>query len=307
VGLRNCRATQNGSKLGPPNRELIVSSVHNFYAMTTHENVSPRDALDVVFVNRNRAYGAYQLRREYPDNLSRALGFGLLLMAFLFVLPRIVAAFSTLIPENPPMDYTDCRFIVDVKLSPPPPRVLSAAPPPAKATFAFKPPVVAPDQEVPDEHQTDVQAVLADTREVGTRTVDGPPEGPPTLDPISAGLGEIELPKHEEDEPMDGFAVHKMPSFPGGDAEMFKWIYKHIQYPDQAREAGISGPVVLQFVIGKDGSIGDIVVVKTPAGGAILGKEAIRVIQSMPKWSPGEANGRAVKVRFTLPLRFELK
>jgi protein TonB len=277
--------------------------------MTTHENVSPRDALDVVFVNRNRAYGAYQLRREYPDNLSRALGFGLLLMAFLFVLPRIVAAFSTLIPENPPLDVIarPKEIIIDVKRSPPPPRVLSAAPPPAKATFAFKPPVVAPDQEVPDEHQTDVQAVLADTREVGTQTVDGPPEGLPTLDPISTGLGEIELPKQEVDEPMDGFAVHKMPSFPGGDAEMFKWIYKHIQYPDQAREAGISGPVVLQFVIGKDGSIGDIVVVKTPAGGAILGKEAIRVVQSMPKWSPGEANGRAVKVRFTLPLRFELK
>ncbi len=276
--------------------------------MTTHENVSPRDALDVVFVNRNRAYGAYQLRREYPENLSRALGFGLLLMAFLCVLPRIVAAFSTLVPENPPLDVIarPKEIKIEPKTSPPPPRVLNA-PPPSKATIAFKPPVVAPDQEVPDEYQTDVQAVLADTREVGTQTVDGPPEGPPRLDPTSTGLGEIEVPKQEEDEPMDGFAVHKMPSFPGGDAEMFKWIYKHIQYPDQAREAGISGPVVLQFVIGKDGSIGDIIVVKTPAGGAILGKEAIRVIQSMPKWSPGEANGRAVKVRFTLPLRFELK
>jgi protein TonB len=74
-----------------------------------------------------------------------------------------------------------------------------------------------------------------------------------------------------------------------------------------AREAGTEGSVVLTFVVGKDGGISDIAVVKTPAGGGILGKEAVRVIQAMPKWSPGEANGHPVKVRFTLPLRFSLK
>ena len=88
---------------------------------------------------------------------------------------------------------------------------------------------------------------------------------------------------------------------------MFKWIYKHMVYPEMAKEAGTEGPVVLTFVVGKDGNISDIAVVKTPAGGGILGKEASRVVQAMPKWSPGEANGRAVKVRFTLPIRFELR
>lgn len=88
---------------------------------------------------------------------------------------------------------------------------------------------------------------------------------------------------------------------------MFKWIYKHVVYPEMAREAGTEGSVVLSFVVGKDGDITNISVLKTPAGGGILGKEATRVVQNMPKWSPGEANGHAVKVRFTLPIRFALK
>ena len=68
--------------------------------MTTHESVSHRDALDIVFANRNRAYGAYQLRREYPATLGRALGIGLLLIGLLVLLPRIIAAFSSLVPEE---------------------------------------------------------------------------------------------------------------------------------------------------------------------------------------------------------------
>jgi len=188
-----------------------------------------------------------------------------------------------------------------------PPPVLSTLQPPPKAAIAYTPSVVAPDNDVPEEKPQDIQTLLEDPRDVGAKTIEGPADDPPSLDPPTDGLGIVETPKPADDDPVDPFVVNKMPSFPGGESEMFKWIYKHIVYPEMAREAGTEGAVVLTFVVGKDGNISDIAVVKTPAGGGILGKEATRVVQTMPKWSPGEANGRAVKVRFTLPIRFALK
>jgi protein TonB len=273
--------------------------------MTTPESVSPRDALDIVFANRNRAYGAYQLRREYPNTLGRAFGIGLLLIAVLLLLPRIMDAFSGLLPEPPPVEVIATTTVINIETPPPP--VIQTPPPPAKAAIAFTPPVVAPDETVPDEKPVEIQTLLDDPRNIGSTTVEGPTDAPPSLDPPSKGLGVIETSKPADDEPVEPFAVHKMPSFPGGEAEMFKWIYKNMVYPEMAREAGTEGGVVLTFVVGKDGSITDIAVVKTPAGGSVLGKEATRVVKLMPKWSPGEANGHPVKVRFTLPIRFALK
>ncbi len=274
--------------------------------MTTHDSVSQRDALDIVFANRNRAYGAYQLRREYPTTLARAFGIGLLLIALLLLLPRILASFYSLLPEEPITEVIATTTMITIE-KPVPPPVLNTPPPPPKAVIAYTPPVVAPDDLVPEEKPVDVQTVLEDPRNVGTQTVEGPNEGPPSLDPPNAGLGIVETPKPADDDPLDPFAVNKMPSFPGGEAEMFKWIYKHMTYPEMAKEAGTQGQVVLTFVVGKDGNISDITVVKTPAGGNILGNEATRVVKTMPKWSPGEANGHPVKVRFTLPIRFALK
>lgn len=274
--------------------------------MTTHENVSHRDALDIVFENRNRAYGAYQLRRDYPNTLGRSLGLALLLISIFLIIPRILAAFKGFSPEETPFEVIACPTDIKVEMTVPPP-VVNTPPPPPKAAIAYMPPVVTPDDKVPDEKQTDIQTLLEDPRDVGTKTVEGPDDEPPTMDPSSTGLGIIEAPAPADDDPVEPFAVNKMPSFPGGDAEMFKWIYKHMEYPEMARTAGTQGSVVLTFVVGKDGAISDIQVVKTPAGGSILGKEATRVVQTMPKWSPGEANGHPVKVRFTLPIRFALQ
>ena len=260
--------------------------------------------LDIVFANRNRAYGAYQLRREYPNTLGRALGVSLLLIAAFLMLPRILATFSSLVPEKGPTRMIIEPRIINIETPPP---VLSTPQPPPKAAIAYTPRVVAPDNDVPEEKPQDIQTLLEDPRDVGAKTIEGPADDPPSLDPPTAGLGIVETPKPADDDPVDPFVVNKMPSFPGGESEMFKWIYKHIVYPEMAREAGTEGAVVLTFVVGKDGNISDIAVVKTPAGGGILGKEATRVVQTMPKWSPGEANGRAVKVRFTLPIRFALK
>ena len=98
--------------------------------------------------------------------------------------------------------------------------------------------------------------------------------------------------------------VEAMPEFPGGTAELMKWLQKNIKYPSIAAENGVQGRVIVQFVVNKDGSIVDPVVLRSVD--PYLDKEAIRVVKSMPKWKPGEQRGKPVRVKFTLPVMFRL-
>ena len=99
--------------------------------------------------------------------------------------------------------------------------------------------------------------------------------------------------------------VERQPEFPGGTAELFKYLSKAIKYPVIAQENGIQGRVVCSFVVNRDGSIVDIQVMRgvDPS----LDKEAVRVISVMPKWKPGEQRGKPVRVRFILPVQFRLQ
>ena len=98
--------------------------------------------------------------------------------------------------------------------------------------------------------------------------------------------------------------VEERPQFPGGDAELMKYLQKNIKYPTLCQEQGIQGRVIVQFVVNTDGSIVDPQVIKTV--NPHLDKEALRVISTMPKWSPGKQRGKAVRVRFTVPVTFRL-
>ena len=100
--------------------------------------------------------------------------------------------------------------------------------------------------------------------------------------------------------------VETMPSFPGGDAALMKFISDNVRYPAIAQENGIQGRAICQFTVEKDGSITDIQIVRS-AGDETLDKEAKRVIKSMPKWSPGKQRGKAVRVSYTIPINFRLQ
>ena len=99
--------------------------------------------------------------------------------------------------------------------------------------------------------------------------------------------------------------VQQKPEFPGGEAAMYKWLNDHMQYPAQAAEEGVSGRVVVQFVVSKTGAIENVQVVRGrhPA----LDKEALRVVKAMPNWNPGRNNGQPVKVTYNLPVTFRLQ
>ena len=112
-----------------------------------------------------------------------------------------------------------------------------------------------------------------------------------------------EAPEEEEVEEIFTIVEDK-PGFPGGDAAMYQYLGKNINYPSQARRMGIEGRVFVQFVVNQDGSISDVQAIK--GIGAGCDEEAERVIKGMPKWKPGKQRGRAVKVRMVLPVFFKL-
>ncbi len=99
--------------------------------------------------------------------------------------------------------------------------------------------------------------------------------------------------------------VESMPEFPGGPQAMMEYIARNIKYPPMARESGIQGRVFVNFVVEPDGSVTNVNVLRGIGGGC--DEEAIRVVESMPKWTPGRQRGKAVRVSFTLPVRFTLQ
>ena len=98
--------------------------------------------------------------------------------------------------------------------------------------------------------------------------------------------------------------VEVMPQFPGGQIAMMKYIMENMKYPEQAMKEGIQGRVAVRFIVEKDGSISDVKPVLSVH--PLLNKEAVRVVESMPKWTPGKQNGKPVRVRFNLPVMFKL-
>ncbi|MCC6939143.1 MAG: energy transducer TonB [Flavobacteriales bacterium] len=108
-----------------------------------------------------------------------------------------------------------------------------------------------------------------------------------------------------EAEPQIFTIVEEMPAFPGGEAELFKYLSKAVKYPQMAQDAMISGVVYMTFVVDENGKVRDPKVLRGIGGGC--DQEAIRVVKAMPEWEPGKQRGKPVRVQYNLPIRFTLK
>ena len=120
-----------------------------------------------------------------------------------------------------------------------------------------------------------------------------------------ADVGNVVVEDIPEEEPILQI-VEQMPEFPGGMAALMKYLKENINYPRISRENGSQGKAFINFVVNTDGSIQDIEVLRSSSD-PYLDKEALRVVGGMPKWNPGKQAGKAVRVRFTLPVTFRLK
>lgn len=247
---------------------------------------------DVVFERRNRDYGAYVLRTLYSKRVAVALGITLLIMLLVLFGPALVAMFKgeEVVEKAPP------RKLVYTELSAPPPIDKPKPPPPQiqlpklQKVIKFVPPKVVKEQVV--EEVPTIEEIKQN--EVAAVEVEGPTEV----------VFEEPVEEVVEDENQVFTVVEQQPEFTGGMQALATYLQKNIRYPASARRMGVDGTVYVQFVVSKDGSISEV---KTIRGvSADCDKEAERVINAMPNWKPGKQNGKAVNVRFVLPVKFKL-
>ena len=127
-----------------------------------------------------------------------------------------------------------------------------------------------------------------------------------TDDTKNIAITPVKIEQEEEEEDVQIFTVvENDPEFPGGMEALYKYLRDNIKYPQLARDNNITGKVYVTFVVERDGSIANPRVLKDIGGGC--GAEAIRVVKSMPKWTPGKQRGKAVRVQFNLPVSFNLQ
>jgi len=256
--------------------------------------------IDVVFTDRNKAYGAYELRKNNGRNTRTALIIGVIAFVLILSANTIVNAIMGFIPKA-----KEKVKITNVVLQPPPPDLKKPPPPPPPEPpkphidqVKFPPPVVKPDVEVKEKPPTIEELKVADP---GTKNLKGDKDAAPTID---EPVGTADTKVTEEDPNKIFTSVEQVPEFPGGLDAFNKYLSNHIKYPAVARENNTQGRAIVTFVCERDGSLTDVKCVRDPGDGC--GDEAVRVIKSSPKWKPGIQNGRPVRVQYSVPVSFTL-
>ena len=252
---------------------------------------------NLIFERRNKEYGAYVLRTEYDNYILLALLAAVLLAGVSIGGPTLYEKFfgdKFAVEEMKEVVLTDV-------LPPPPPENPNEPPPPVELpkveTIKFLPPEVKKDEEVVEPPPT-----IEEVKEavISNKTEEGVKGDETTVVVEEAPPAPIEEPKEEE----VLVYAEQMPEFPGGQAEMFKFFAKNINYPREAANMGIEGRVALSLEVDKDGNLAKITVEKSLGYGC--DEEAVRVAKLMPKWNPGKMNGRSVKVKVRVPIKFQL-
>ena len=269
--------------------------------MTTNQ-ILTASFLDILFENRNKEYGAYIIRKEYPKNLMKALGLMVLLVFAIsfYVMSRPSKPVVRIIPIYIKPDHV----LENIKVKKPvelqkQQRTVPSQPP----TRVDRQIVIVPDDKGiknPVIDRTDTLAyVPGSTNSPGsgnngqnyvqgtTSTVTTIISDPPTVvEPPAPAI-------------LDFSQVR--PEFPGGSDAWINYLQRMLRVPDDL-EAGDRKTVLVKFVVNADGDVTDATVIKS--GGNAFDKEVLRVISRMPKWKPGKQNGKAVAVYFTQPITF---
>jgi protein TonB len=264
--------------------------------------------VDIVFEGKNQTYGAYQLRKE----TGKRNVYSILMMLAIGVIIAVIVAVKGVV-ENAMKQ--DVAIETDVELSklaqkkeakverkePVKVEVEQKVVEKVKSSVKFTAPEIKKDELVNEENQVKDQADLDEKVAVGVKDQEGTKDRTDVAirNDIAVNTNESEEKKEVAQKIFD--VVEQQPQFPGN---LNQYLRDHINYPTIAQENGIQGKVIVQFVVERDGSITQVNVIRgvDPS----LDKEAVRVVKSMPKWTPGRQNGQAVRVKFTLPVNFKL-
>jgi len=248
---------------------------------------------DIVFENRNKAYGSYDIRKRYLVSLLYAFLFSASVVIISVVCPMIyykhaetikTVNFNQLGPNV--IDKIDQKIDVKLPQIPDPPKISIS-----QNTFAPPRVVDTVDNSAPQ---------LNTSAENTENTKNGFIEGPTNLVPDKP---DIDI----DNQPLQIVSGPEEPAlFEGGDITLFhKWVQDQIVYPQSALDLRIEGRVMVEFTIGKDGFLDDIVIVRS--ADQVLDNEVMRVLKTSPHWSEPRQNGHTVKQRFFMPIFFQIK
>jgi periplasmic protein TonB len=264
------------------------------------------DVLDILFEDRNKAYGAYDLRRNYNKRIARALiitG----AIALLAVLGSVLASSMKGGPaeknKQQEVNLADIKQ-EDPKIEPPPPPPPKQPDPPKVEMKQFTPPIVKKDEEVekpPPPIEALEEVKIDDKNQEGVKESDIP-----TPAVIDEGKQIVEE-KKEEDENKIFDKVEIEAAFPGGDSKWRQYLERTLNANAPVDNGAPEGTytTVIQFVVDKEGNISDVRAMTNHGYG--MEAEAIRVIQKGPKWTPAVQNGRQVKAYRKQPITFQVQ
>ena len=275
-----------------------------FTAMNIQQ-LADADYLDILFEGRNKSYGAFELRRHYARRTKCALSGVLALAALVAAYPLFAgkASHTTAIYESKIQPH-----LLNVTSLPKPAKPLHPVvpprippPPPVASTIAIVPPVITSNIAAINPPKS-IDSLEGKT--IGAIDTKGDPGGLiAATDLPHGGHGDpkssVEVPGPKP--PETHIEVDQMPEFKGNIGD---WLSDHLQYPEAAHEAGITGRVMVQFVVAENGAISEVTVLGGPGHG--LDAEAARVVKLMPRWKPGRLNGQPVRTQFRLPVQFVL-
>lgn len=250
---------------------------------------------DLVFGQRNQAYGAYVLRRDYPVNALKSLLIGVAIIASILAIPYLARLLKKehIYYDAPTRELPTMVATVDQEKPPviTPPNVK----PPSGDPTLQGPPLIVIDLD--DEPKVDSMEY--------TSLNPGPYD--PNGDPFTVDIGEVldidSLIGNTRKiyKPLD---LDKLPTFPGGEGALHIFLGENLVYPDYAKRIGIEGKVYVTFVVDEFGNVVNIATPRPIGGGC--DEEAARVVGIMPRWEPGLVKGYPVRVSYQLPINFRL-
>ena len=282
--------------------------------MAKDVDLTSQEWRDLVFEGKNKAFGAYKMRETSVARHTKAIVWVLITVAVILVLLILSVSGVFSKPEEEQITTATVQEVVsyeepeedieeeEEQFQMPEPEEVVAPEEVANQQRITELLIVEDDKLEQEKQVKNTEEVMENEAAAGALDIT---EGTNDLNKTIIKEEVIAAPKVEDEQPMNIAMVEQKPEFPGGEAAMYKFLSDNIVYPSAASEEGIQGRVVVEFVVGRDGSITNVKVVRPrhPA----LDKEAVRVIKSMPKWMPGRNNGQPVKVTYTLPVTFKLQ
>jgi len=270
-------------------------SLFDYYVNSNWEAITSVSRNEAVFAHRNRAYGAYALRSGYNKRMTLILGGLVGFAALIFVVTFIIKNLPKEEIKKPKVSEKNFTIAPPTDEVPPPPPT-TPPPPPMTETQAFIAPVAEDD---PVEDELPSQAQLENIT-ISTETNEGDDSwGLPETQDEGPGLTDVAV----AEAPVD--VAEEDAEFPGGYEKLSAFINETINYPDEAIELGVKGRVVVRFVVEKDGRISNASVERPIVECPACNKEALNIINKMPKWTPAKNAGRPVRLWVRVPIIYD--